>query len=156
MRLGETSILVEPHSIVEACRVLRDECGYNFLRDVTAVDFQVEPRFQVVYHLLRLSVPPVEASAEAPVELRLKAPVPGDQPVLPSVVSVFPTANWHEREVFDLFGIEFSGHPDLGRILMPDTWEGYPLRKDYPITYEEVAFTFNQDDIAAHKPRAEA
>ena len=76
------------------------------------------------YHLL---------SIERRDRLRLKVRVPGSEPVVPSVTPVWPTANWHEREIFDLFGIRFQGHPDLRRILMPEDWEGYPLRKDYPV-----------------------
>lgn len=74
--------------------------------------------------------------------------------MVPSLTGLFPTANWQEREAYDLLGIEFSDHPALQRILMPDDWIGHPLRKDVPLGYEEVAFTFNQDRIYAHKPFA--
>jgi NADH-quinone oxidoreductase subunit C len=87
--------------------------------------FPLEPRFEVNYHLVSL---------EMQARLRLKVRLPGNEPVVTSVTPVWPTANWHERETFDLFGIRFDGHPDLRRILMPDEWEGYPLRKDYPVT----------------------
>jgi NADH-quinone oxidoreductase subunit C len=101
------------------------ELAFNFLSDVTGVDrFPIEPRFELNYHLLSLS-------ARHTVCLRVR--VPGDDPVVQSVVPVWPTANWHEREIFDLFGIRFDGHPNLKRIMMPDDWEGYPLRKDYPV-----------------------
>jgi NADH-quinone oxidoreductase subunit C len=84
----------------------------------------VEPRFELNYHLL---------SMKRKERLRLKVRLPGSNPVAGSVSAVWPTANWHEREVFDLFGVRFEGHPDLRRILMPGDWEGHPLRKDYPV-----------------------
>ncbi len=86
--------------------------------------FPIEPRFELNYHLLSL---------ERRARLRLKVRVSGQDAVVPSVVSVWPAANWHEREAFDLMGMRFEGHPDLTRILMPDDWEGFPLRKDYPV-----------------------
>src|SRR5262249_767656 len=102
---------------------------YNYLADITAVDWlEREPRYDVVYHLLSLATNAV---------MRLKVRV-GDEttrhPTVPSVTAVWPAANWFEREVFDLFGIVFEGHPQLERILMPDDWVGHPLRKDYPLT----------------------
>jgi NADH-quinone oxidoreductase subunit C len=97
---------------------------FTFLSDITTVDrFPMEPRFEVNYHLL---------SFHLAKRLRLKVRLAGNDPVIPSVIPVWPTANWHERENFDLFGIRFDGHPDLSRILLPDDWEGHPLRKDYP------------------------
>ena len=86
--------------------------------------------------------------------LGLAVPVSGDTASLPSVESVYPNANWHEREVFDMFGIDFQGSHDMRRILMPTDWEGHPLRKDYPLGYEEVMFTFNFDEIDRRKPYA--
>jgi NADH-quinone oxidoreductase subunit C len=86
--------------------------------------FPMEPRFEVNYHLLSL---------DRRERLRLKVSLSGSDPTIPSVTSIWPTANWHERESFDLMGIRFEGHPDLSRILMPDEWEGHPLRKDYPV-----------------------
>ncbi len=97
----------------------------HFLSDITGVDrFPVEPRFELNYHLV--SIP-----HRAVLCLRVRAH--GNDPVVPSVTTVWSTANWHEREIFDLFGVRFEGHPDLRRILMPEDWEGYPLRKDYPV-----------------------
>jgi NADH-quinone oxidoreductase subunit C len=130
-RLGETTIIVRPDAIVEVCRALRDDPAlpYNFLSTVTAVDWlEREPRFDVVYHMMSLSTGAT---------LRLKIQIGDDeqpQPEAPSVTNVWPAANWYEREVFDLFGIRFAGHPDLRRIEMPDDWVGHPLRKDYPLT----------------------
>ena len=113
--------------IREACFLLRDDvdCPFNYLADVTCVDwFPSEPRFEVIYHLL--SIPKRE-------RVRLKARLDGGSPALDSVTPVWPAANYFEREVFDLFGVRFAGHPYLRRLLMPEDWEGYPLRKDYPV-----------------------
>jgi NADH-quinone oxidoreductase subunit C len=128
---GETTIVVAPRHIVELCRTLRDapDLRYSFLADLTAVDWpERQPRFDVVYHLLSLAT-------RAVVRLKVRVGDEGeDEPHVPSVVSVWPTANWYEREIFDLFGIVFDGHPDLRRLLMPEDWVGHPLRKDYPLT----------------------
>ena len=100
------------------------ELQFTFLSDLTATDHMpAEPRFAVVYHLL--SIPHRQT-------MRLRTWAEGANPTVASVTSVWPTANWHEREVFDLFGIRFEGHPDLSRLLLPLDWEGHPLRKDYP------------------------
>jgi NADH-quinone oxidoreductase subunit C len=123
----ETSIYVDRSAIREACALLRDDpaCAFNFLADVTCVDwYPSEPRFEVVYHLL--SIPQKE-------RVRLKVRLGGDAPAVESVTSVWPAANFFEREVYDLFGIRFTGHPYLRRIQMPENWEGHPLRKDYPV-----------------------
>ena len=87
--------------------------------------------------------------------LCLRVPLDGNVPHIPTIEGVYPGANWHEREVYDLFGIAFDGHSDLRRILMPHDWEGHPLRKDYPVGYEEVQFTFNAAEIATRKPHPE-
>lgn len=130
---GETTVTVPAERILEALRMLRDAPeGTPVLTDLTAVDrFPREPRFEVVY-LLTGYAPPVR--------LRVKAPLPGDAPVIASATGVWPAADWLEREVFDMFGIRFDGHPRLRRILMPDDWEGHPLRKDFPLTEEPVQF----------------
>jgi NADH-quinone oxidoreductase subunit C len=123
----EMTIYVERSTICEACALLRDDanCPFNYLSDVTCVDwYPSEPRFEVIYHLL--SIPNRE-------RVRLKVRLSGDGPALDSVTSVWPGANYFEREIFDLFGIRFNGHPYLRRILMPENWEGHPLRKDYPV-----------------------
>ena len=85
--------------------------------------------------------------------LEVRVPLDGNEPVLNSVTSIYPNANWFERELWDMFGIHIEGHPDLRRILMPYDWEGHPLRKDYPLGYEEVQFTFNYEEILNRKPR---
>ena len=162
---GETTIVVERDSLVETCEYLRDELGFGFLSDIAATDylgwagkgvsgyiatpggrdlnkpstqgFQRLPRpkprrFSVNYHLLALR-------AGAP-RVRLQVWL-DDGETVPSVVSVWPTADWHEREAWDLVGIRFEGHPNLTRIIMDDDWEGHPLRKDYPIGGEPVRFS---------------
>lgn len=128
---GEMTIVVRPDIIVEVCRALRDEkqLAYNYLADITAVDWlEREPRYDIVYHLLSLATYAV---------VRLKVRIGGEEtpdPEIPSVTPVWPGADWFEREIYDLFGIRFSGHPNQTRILMPQDWVGYPLRKDYPLT----------------------
>jgi len=123
----EMTIYVGRDHIREACVVLKDNpaCPFNFLSDLTCVDwYPAEPRFEVVYHLL--SIPKKE-------RVRLKVRLDSASPVVESLTSVWPGANYFEREVFDLFGVRFTGHPYLRRILMPEDWEGHPLRKDYPV-----------------------
>jgi len=123
----EMSIVIDRPVIRETCALLRDnpDFPFNYLSDVTCVDWSPsEPRFEVIYHLL--SIPKKE-------RVRLKVRLEGASPVIESVTSVWPGANYFEREVFDLFGIRFTGHPYLRRLLMPEDWEGYPLRKDYPV-----------------------
>ncbi len=124
---GETTVVVPEQRLVRVAEFLLSEPSlrFTFLSDLTTVDrFPMEPRFELNYHLL---------SIERSLRLRLRVRVAGAQPEVPSVTGVWPTANWHERESFDLFGIRFHGHPDLRRILLPDAWEGHPLRKDYPV-----------------------
>lgn len=123
----EMTIYVERGGLREACAVLREDpaCPFNFLSDVTCVDwYPSEPRFEVIYHLL--SIPKKE-------RVRLKVRLNGESPAVESLTSLWPGANFFEREVFDLFGVRFTGHPYLRRILMPEDWEGHPLRKDYPV-----------------------
>jgi NADH-quinone oxidoreductase subunit C len=123
----EMTVYIDRSSIREACALLRDnpDCPFNYLADVTCVDwYPQEPRYEVVYHLL--SIPNKE-------RVRLKVRLPGDSPAIESVTPLWPAANFFEREVFDLFGVRFNGHPYLRRLLMPENWEGHPLRKDYPV-----------------------
>ena len=162
---GETTLVVDAARLADACTYLRDEEGFNFLSDVTAADYlgwgshgvsgyiataggrdlnapmtqgyqrlpETKPkRFAMNYHLLALR----DGAPRIRVQVWLD-----DGEDLPSVVSVWPTADWHEREAFDLFGIRFEGHPNLTRILMAEDWEGHPLRKDYPIGGEPVRFS---------------
>ena len=123
----EMSIYVERSAIREACVLLKEDsvCPFNVFSDLTCVDwYPSEPRFEVIYHLL--SVPNKE-------RVRLKVKLNSSSSALESITSIWPGANYFEREVFDLFGIRFTGHPYLRRILMPEDWEGHPLRKDYPV-----------------------
>ena len=162
---GETTVVVDTPRLVEAASYLRDELGFDFLSDMTAVDYlgwgsegvsgyigtpggrdlntpstrglqrlpRPKPRrFSVNYHLL--------AVRRGAPRVRLQAWVDEDETV-PSLVSIWPTADWHEREAWDMMGIRFDGHPNLLRILMDDDWEGHPLRKDYPIGGEPVRFS---------------
>ena len=122
---GELTILIAPEKIVAVCRHLRKQLSFIRVSAITCVDWHPrEPRFEVVYHL---------HSLDRNERVRLKCAVSGDNPVIDSVTSVWSGADWYEREVFDLFGITFTGHPNLERILMPDDWKGHPLRKDYPV-----------------------
>jgi NADH:ubiquinone oxidoreductase subunit C len=165
---GETAVVVEPARLLDAALHLRDELGFNFLADIAAADYlgwnersvagywgsaggrdinkpgswglakTPEPkpaRFTISYHLLKLA----SGASEAP-RLRLQVWCEDGQPV-PSVVTVWPTADWHEREAWDMMGIRIEGHPNLTRILMEDDWEGHPLRKDYPLGGEPVRFS---------------
>jgi NADH-quinone oxidoreductase subunit C len=163
--LGETTLVVDPARLVEASLVLRDEHGFNVLSDITPTDYlgwgeagvagyigtaagrdlnapgsqglqlQPEPkpkRFSVSYHLLRVS--------DDPARVRVQVWLDDGEP-LATLLPVWPAADWFEREAWDMMGIRFDGHPNLVRILMPEDWEGYPLRKDYPLGGEPVRFS---------------
>jgi NADH-quinone oxidoreductase subunit C len=122
---GEVTVTVKKEDIVAICGFLKTALAYNLLTDVTAVDYLGrEPRYMAVYNLY--SIPNKD-------RLRIKAPVTEGDCTIDSLTSLWNSANWLEREVFDLFGIVFTGHPDLRRILMTDDWVGHPLRKDYPL-----------------------
>ena len=126
----EVTLEISPARINSVCGYLKFDQHFARLSSVTAVDrYPAEPRFEVIYHL---------QSIERNLRVRLKCRVGGDNPQIESVTSVWRGANWYEREVFDLFGIRFLGHPDLRRIMMPEDWEGHPLRKDYPVTGSRV------------------
>lgn len=126
---GEQTIVLQPSSLVAVCSYLLKNLRYNFLSTITAVDWlERVPRYDVVYHLLSLP-------NQSELRLKVRAGKRGeDHPSVPTVTSVWPGANWYEREVYDLFGITFDGHPDLRRILMPMDWTTHPLRKDYPLS----------------------
>jgi NADH-quinone oxidoreductase subunit C len=146
---GELSLHLRPEQLLDVVQMLRDdpELSYTFLENLCGVDYLGrEPRFEVVYHLL---------SHKNRHRICLKVGVPERDPSVPTLTGLWATATWQEREVYDMFGIVFSGHPSLDRILMPEDWVGYPLRKDVPLGYEEVAFTINEDRIYAQKPFAE-
>ncbi len=124
---GETTLRIRAEDLLPVCQFLRDdpELSFNFLTDLCGVDrYPGEPRFEVVYHLCAMKTKQ---------RLRLKVSLPREAPRLPSVFSIWKAADWLEREAFDMFGITFTGHPDLRRILLTPDWEGHPLRKDYPL-----------------------
>ena len=128
---GQLALYIEPAAILDVCRFMKDS-GYR-LSGITGVDwYPLEPRFEVVYFL---------HSLERNERIRLKCKVGGDQPELESVTSVWEGANWYERETWDLFGVRFNNHPNLDRIMMPDTWEGHPLRKDFPVHGHRYSYT---------------
>jgi NADH-quinone oxidoreductase subunit C len=122
---SETLIWIAPGRIVDVCRYLRDEQGFERLSGLSAIDrYPLEPRFEVLYlvHSIRRNI-----------RLKMKVALSGADPVVPSVTAVWEGANWYEREAFDLFGVRFEGHPNLQRILLPEGWEGHPLRRDFPV-----------------------
>jgi NADH-quinone oxidoreductase subunit C len=124
---GETTVVVARKNLRSVAERCRDDYGlqFNLLTDATCLDrFPMEPRYELQYHLV--SIPLRQ-------KVRIRVRLFGNDPVVDSMVPVWPGANWLEREIFDLFGIQFTGHPDLRRILLPDDWEGYPLRKDFPV-----------------------
>jgi NADH-quinone oxidoreductase subunit C len=128
--LGELTLGIAAPKIASVSGFLKYDQQFVRLSSVSAVDrYPGQPRFEVVYHL---------HSIAKNARLRLKVRLQGDAPEIESVTGVWRSAGWYEREVFDLFGIRFAGHPDLRRILMPDDWEGHPLRKDYPIAGTRV------------------
>ena len=144
---GQTTVQIERGMIVSACLALREGMGFDLLAALTCVDYwPEEPRFSVVYQVY---------STRRGEMLGLRVSVDSRVGEVPSIVEVYPNADWHEREVFDMFGLRFAGHPDLRRLLMPHDWEGHPLRKDHPLGYEESQFTFNYDEIDRRKPRAQ-
>ena len=140
---GMPTIAIPREQLVETCHALRDipELRFAFLADMVPVDYLPrEPRFEITYLLASLGTGDF---GETPRRLRLKVRVPGgEDATVPSVSSVWPAAGWAEREAYDLFGIHFSDHPDLRRILMPEDWEGFPLRKDYPVQIKQPVKTY--------------
>lgn len=142
----EVTLTFAPDQIVPAATLLRDEFGFDILSAETAVDYypQTSPRFHLVY---------IFYSTTTHQYINFRAGLNGNDPVIPTLETVYPNANWREREIWDLMGIRFEGHSDLRRIVLPPNWQGHPLRKDYPLGYEEVQHTFNFDDIDLRKPK---
>jgi NADH-quinone oxidoreductase subunit C len=148
---GMPAIYVAREHVAEVCFALRDRpaLGFSFAADMTAVDYLPrEPRFEVMMHLVSLGTPPYGDVAK---RLRVKIRVPGTDPHMPTVSAVWKSMNWGEREVYDLFGIHFDGHPDLRRILMPDDWEGHPARKDYPVQINMKAKMYEPMQLSAQE-----
>ena len=141
----EVHLFVKPEQIVDVLTLLRDEFNFELLSALTSTDYwpQETPRFHVIYQL---------SSLAKNITLQIRVAVNGDNPKVPTVTGVYAVANWRERELLDMFGIEVEGHPDPRRILMPEDHEGHPLRKDYPLGYEEPQFSFNFDEIDLRKP----
>jgi NADH-quinone oxidoreductase subunit C len=144
---GEVSLILAAEHIRPACQALKDEFDFELLNEETAVDYwpQQTPRFHIVYRLRSLKHNQM---------IGLRVPLDGNAPTMPSITGVYANANWFEREIWDMFGVRFEDHPDLRRLVMPHDWEGHPLRKDYPLGYEEVQYTFNFDEIDLRKPYA--
>ncbi len=150
----EITVIVEAAHIVAVTQYLKTAPGlvFNFLSDISAVDYYPDPpsderpeRFAVCYHLYSMLYNR---------RIRLKVFVPEDAPSVPSILSVWPGAGWPEREIQDMMGIDFEGNPDKRRLLMPEDWDGHPHRRDYPLGYETVQFSFNVEEILKHKPFA--
>ena len=143
---GERTLFLSAEHNVESLSVLQNDFNFEMLLDITAVDYWPldEPRFHILYRVYSIS---------QNLRLLLRMPLNGNAPVVRTVEGVYRNANWYEREVYDLMGIKFEGHSDLRRIVLPADWEGHPLRKDYPLGYEEVQFSFNYDDIQVRKNR---
>jgi len=146
----EVHVFVKPEQIVDALTLLRDKYEFELLSAQTASDYwpQTSPRFHVIYQLTSLA-------KNLSVQLRVPVPAGGNQtPRVPTATRVYEVANWRERELMDMFGIEFEGHPDPRRLLLPEDQDGHPLRKDFPLGYEEPQFTFNFEEIDLRKPYA--
>jgi NADH-quinone oxidoreductase subunit C len=135
---GETSFMIFAHDLREIAKFCRDELSFDYLLDITSIDnYGEEPRFEIVYHFYSMS---------HAAQLRLKLKVTEEAGVVDTVSDIWPTADWHEREIYDMMGIKFNGHPDLRRILMWDGYPYFPLRKDFPLEglpseMPDVAFT---------------
>ena len=129
---GDETVVVGPERLLEIVRFLKADrkMDFDFLADITAVDYlgKKQPRFEVVYHLLSL---------QSHRRFRVKVPLPEEEPEVDSLTPLWKGANWLEREVWDMFGIRFRGHPDLRRILLYEEFRGYPLRKDYPVNQRQ-------------------
>ncbi len=147
---NQITVVVDRSALVEVATFCRNTKGLEFdlLASLVGIDYwPEEPRFAICYTLYSPSLKH---------NVHLKAYAPGGDPVIPSVTGVWPGANWPEREAWDMFGVKFDGHPDLRRILMPFDWTGHPQRKDYPLGYEEIQFSFNYERVQSQKPRPES
>jgi NADH-quinone oxidoreductase subunit C len=142
----EITLIVPRERVVEVLTHLRDVQKFDMLSDETCVDnYPREPRFGIVYQLNSLS---------RTIRVRVKVLLSEYDASVPTAVGVYRNANWLEREIYDLFGINFEGHPDQRRIMLPPDWQGHPLRKEVPVTVEENAFSFNRERVDAQKPYA--
>ena len=138
-RSGLRQLVVKPDALLDILRLIRDEHNFRQLYDLTAADYlEQEPYIHIIYHVNCL---------HPPAKLLVKARVDRNGGTVPSATGLWSMANWYEREVYDLFGVVFDGHPDLKRILMPDDWMGHPLRRDYPLTEEPIQFANYTSDM---------
>lgn len=148
---GDTTLVLAPASLVKVAQYVRDTPGliFNYLSDISDVDYWPDysrpGRFGVSYHLYSMLYNR---------RLRLKVYLPDESPEVDTLTTVWPGANFLEREIMDLMGIKFKGHPDPRRLMMEQDWDGHPHRRDYPLGYETVMFSFNAEDIMKHKPFA--
>ncbi len=144
---GEANLVVPAEQLVDVVECIKTTHGFVMLADITAVDYfpETTPRFHVVS---------LYVNTENHSLICVRVPVYGTTKSIPSLSGIFPNATWYEREIWDMFGIRFDGNPDLRRIIMPFDWEGHPLRKDYPLGYEEVQYSFNYKEIDLKKPYA--
>ncbi|MEK6222030.1 MAG: NADH-quinone oxidoreductase subunit C [Chloroflexota bacterium] len=142
----DVSLTVSVDNIAAVSEKLKMTHKFEVLSSHTAVDYypSLAPRFHMVYQF---------TSVSKKIRLEVRVPLEGNDPIAPSIHKIYPNADWFERELWDMFGIKFESHPDLRRILMPHDWEGHPLRKDYPLGYEEVQFSFNYEEIEKRKPK---
>jgi NADH-quinone oxidoreductase subunit C len=148
---GMPTIYVRREGLVETLRALRDtpQLRFALLADIAAVDYiPRQPRYEVIYLLACLGGP---GHGDTPKRLRVKVRLPGEDPSVPSIMSLWPAANWAERELWDMFGIRVDGHPDLRRILMPEDWEGHPGRRDYPVQIKEKVKTYEPLQVSAEE-----
>lgn len=144
---GETTLIIPIENLLAAVTAIHDEYDFDLLSSYTAVDYWPEIVDNIRFHLVFRFTSIINTQS-----LNMRTGVSEISPTSPSLEKIYRNANWHEREIFDMFGIKFEGHSDLRRILMPHDWEGHPLRKDYPLGYEEPQFSFNYDEISARKP----
>ncbi len=144
---GDETVVIAADQLVAAATALHADYRFELLSDITAVDYWPEesPRFHIVYRFTSISGKMV---------LNVRVPLAATGAVLPTLEGIYRSANWYEREVYDMFGVNFEGHSDMRRIIMPFDWQGHPLRKDYPLGYEEPQYSFNFDEIDARKPYA--
>ncbi len=142
---GDVRVYVPGDKLRDTLLFLRDEHEFQLLSVLSAIDHWPEnnPRFHVVYEL---------KSVTQNLSIQVRVLLPEADPKVPTVSDIFETANWKERELYDMFGIMVENHPDLRRILMPEDWDGHPLRRDYPLGYEEPQYTFNYKEINLRKP----
>jgi NADH-quinone oxidoreductase subunit C len=148
---GDTTLVLDPASLVKVAQYVRDTPGliFNYLSDISDVDYWPDysrpGRFGVSYHIYSMLYNR---------RIRLKVYLPEESPEVDTVTTVWPAANFLEREIMDLMGIKFKGHPDQRRLMMAEDWDGHPHRRDYPLGYETIMFSFNAEEIMKHKPFA--